>query len=189
MTSEHKLLDLGMFPEEYAYSAVYKNDEFTNNDPTSLLSIYFETELSSIQNSRAVFSFWDLLGDVGGLNDMLTLMGGWIVSLIQIFTGSGLNRYIFKNLFMFETKKKKDKTDSNGTDQINNQTRKRRSATFPWCFWLQNRGDDKMRALYEKADRRVYRELDIVRFIQQQMSEDIQRRLLFTRYDRFILRQ
>ena len=55
---------------------------------------------------NVVFSFWDFLGDVGGLYDMLILIGGSLVSALQMLTGSGLNRYIIKHLFMVEKKKK-----------------------------------------------------------------------------------
>ena len=126
----------------------------------------FEMELSSVQKIRKIYSFWDFLGDVGGLNDILTLIGGCIVSLVQMFTGSGLNRYIFKKLFMFEETGKKKQLNKTLLEQIRSQTERWQSATFPWCNWLRNWRNKRMKTLYETANRRIYRELDLVRFIQ-----------------------
>ena len=76
--------------------------ELDDNSPNVLRTIVFGMNLSQQSFSRAVFSFWDLLGDVGGLYDMLILIGGQLVAIIQLIVGSGLNRYLVRNLFTVE---------------------------------------------------------------------------------------
>ena len=56
---------------------------------------------------RTIYGFFDWLGDVGGLNDMLFLLGGQIFAFISYFVGSGLNRYLIYNIFMTEEPKHK----------------------------------------------------------------------------------
>ena len=54
----------------------------------------------TVHHSRTIYSFWDFLGDVGGLFDMLKLIGSIIVAFLSIVSGSGMNRYIISSLFM-----------------------------------------------------------------------------------------
>ena len=48
---------------------------------------------------REVYTIWDFLGDIGGLNDILPVIGAFIVGFARVLTGSELKRFIFKNLF------------------------------------------------------------------------------------------
>ena len=76
--------------------------EINDNSPNILRTVVLGMNLSQQSFSRAVFSFWDFLGDVGGLYDMLILIGGQIVALIQLVIGSGLNRFLIRNLFQVD---------------------------------------------------------------------------------------
>ena len=102
-------MSLGFNEVEYTYYSINKNSEHIQplNNFGILLNLSFGMDMSSMYHYRSVFTFWDFLGDVGGLNDMLTLLGSWAVSFIQILSGSGLNRYIFARLFKFEHRKRK----------------------------------------------------------------------------------
>ena len=61
--------------------------------------------MTSLMHTRQVFSFWDFLADVGGLYDMLLILGGAVVSVFRLLTGSPMNRFIIKHLFKVERKK------------------------------------------------------------------------------------
>ena len=74
--------------------------------------------MSKIVHKRSVFSFWDFLGDVGGLYDMLILIGGWAVSIIHMLTGSGLERHIIRNLFSVERKQRGEIEGASLIDQL-----------------------------------------------------------------------
>ena len=62
----------------------------------------FEMHPDVIQQERSVYTVWDMFGDVGGLFDMLSYIGQWLVGLISFVAGSPLNRFIFARLFMLE---------------------------------------------------------------------------------------
>ena len=47
-----------------------------------------------VSHSRAIYSVWDFLGDVGGLFDMLRLLAEPILALSTLLFGSGLDRYL-----------------------------------------------------------------------------------------------
>ena len=51
-------------------------------------------ELDAINKTRQIYTIWDVLGDVGGLMDMLRLIGLPIIALIKVFFGNNLARFI-----------------------------------------------------------------------------------------------
>ena len=59
--------------------------------PGIQLSIVLEVNTSLKTHQRSVYTFWDFLGDVGGLNDILCIIGQWLVLWIQLIVGSGFD--------------------------------------------------------------------------------------------------
>ena len=53
----------------------------------------------AVVETRQIYTIWDFLGDVGGLADMLKLLGGPIISFIQLILGSGLSKLLIKSIF------------------------------------------------------------------------------------------
>ena len=51
-------------------------------------------ELDAINKTRQIYTIWDVLGDVGGLMDMLRLIGLPIIALIKVFFGDNMGRFI-----------------------------------------------------------------------------------------------
>ena len=45
------------------------------------------------------------MGDVGGLHDALVLLGEVFMTLVSLFTGSGLDRYLVASLFKVNPRK------------------------------------------------------------------------------------
>ena len=62
----------------------------------------------SVTETRQIYTIWDFLGEVGGLMDMLKLIGQPLISLIHIIFGSGLSRLLFRSLFMVQCKNSKN---------------------------------------------------------------------------------
>ena len=52
-----------------------------------------------IEHSRSIYTIWDLLGDVGGLFDMLILLAKPILSLYSLLIYSGIDSYLNQSLF------------------------------------------------------------------------------------------
>ena len=68
-----------------------------------------EQDYTTVEYSRAIYTIWDLLGDIGGLLDMLEVLGAPLVSLLSFIAGSGLENYLIELLFKVQ-KKQADKT-------------------------------------------------------------------------------
>ena len=86
------------------------------------------------QYTRTIYGFFDWLGDVGGLNDMLFLVGAQISGCISFLAGSGLNRLLVYNIF------KTDGPDHGHAELsdnvIMNHVRKRVPLKIRLCKWL-----------------------------------------------------
>ena len=57
-------------------------------------------EGDSIVHVRSIYTVWDVLGDIGGLIDMLRFMVQPLVIGANFIFGSGLTRYLLGNLFL-----------------------------------------------------------------------------------------
>ena len=105
--SEESFLGLGFFPDNekvwfdlstenpLKYSSMYSKD------------IYFALEFrltSDIQiYQRSIYTFFDLLGDVGGLQFILTnLLGSFLMSCYTFFVGNPQQRYLLTSLLKTE---------------------------------------------------------------------------------------
>ena len=58
-----------------------------------------------------MFTFFDALGDIGGLRDVLFLIGQLLVTLYGLVFGSRLDMYLISNLFKFEREGRESKED------------------------------------------------------------------------------
>ena len=104
-------------------------------------------------------------------------------------TGSGLNRYLFANVFKFESKSNSmDDNNDSFMRNLKSKTKKRKPATFVACMWLLGNKNKKMKSLYSIAEERISDQLDLVRFIRQQLSSEVHRRISFTSLERYLMR-
>ena len=132
----------------------------------------FQMHPDIVEEQRQVYSFWDFIGDLGGLNDFLKLVGGILVSIQTAITGSGLSRFLTKNLFYVKKESKAGKL-------------RRKPAKFRVCLWLQK--DRRAKDLFTKATERIQSELDLVNFLRHQMIDKVHRRLIFTPNERYYM--
>ena len=114
---------------------------------------------------------------------MLIVIGGWAVSLVQILTGSGLNRLIINQVFRVEKRKKAESIDMTLLDRVWAALKRQNSARFDIVMMCRSRE----RLLITKASERIERELDISNLIRSQMSFGIVMKHLFTRSERFMI--
>ena len=149
----------------------------------TLVGFEFEINLDHVVYTRAIYGFWDFLADVGGLFDMLKIIVYPITVLFTTLFRTGLNQYIFSALFQIEKSRKKDRKIKSG--DVNMQIKHRKPAAISFCKRICSK---KSKKLYQKAQNRTSYELDIANFLQTQMVARISLRMLFTKFERFLLR-
>ena len=72
ITSEETIMNLGFNEEEYTYfePKLYKEIKAVE-DLTSLYEGLIAINLDTVKHNRSIYTFWDFLGDVGGLLGIL----------------------------------------------------------------------------------------------------------------------
>ena len=96
-----------------------------------------DQDYSTVEYSRAIYTIWDLLGDVGGLNDMLKQLGAPLVSLLSFIVGSGLENHLIQLLFKVQ-KKQADKT------QILGYIKNRKPFRAKFCNFLLHKRNKRL---------------------------------------------
>ena len=104
---------------------------------------------------------WDFLGDIGGLNDILHVIGALIVGFARALSGSELKRFIFKNLFKIRPESSK-RIGQSFEESFESEFQNRRPARFKSFLHLFGCCNKKQRLLYGVADRRMNHHLDFV---------------------------
>ena len=105
------------------YSIIEKGITAPMYDFGQILSISVFMDDDVIEERRQVYSFWDYIGDIGGLNDFLQIIGGVLMSLFTTLKGSGLDRLLTERIFFLETETKSGKL-------------RRKPARFNLFMWL-----------------------------------------------------
>ena len=58
-----------------------------------------QQDLDITERSRAIYTIWDMLGDIGGLFDMLCLLASPLIQFISLIVGSGVDNHLIQLLF------------------------------------------------------------------------------------------
>ena len=95
------LYDLGFGGNDHNYkffeTSVKDNwPKTTENKP---IEIWFEIESEMLVHARTVYTFYDLLGDVGGLSSTLWMISAYVVSISNALFGSGLSKFLTAEIF------------------------------------------------------------------------------------------
>ena len=56
-----------------------------------VFNLYFSMNNDLVYEERSIYTFWDMLGDVGGLFGSLTFLGGIYLKIIEFVLGSRMN--------------------------------------------------------------------------------------------------
>ena len=145
---------------------LYSTDEsdIKNHNSVAFGSLWFHMSLDVVEHQRTIYGTLDLLADIGGLSDILYIIGGNLVAVMLFLSGSGLNRFLISSIFKLNGDTSNKRTSNslrNALDVIESRTQ------FPVkiCkFFCQS---SKLKKMEEMADSLVFKELDIVRFIRR----------------------
>ena len=65
-----------------------------------LFSLFISLERDVMHHNRSIYSFLDLLGDVGGLFDALKGIASFIITIYFGLFGDPINSYLLRKLFL-----------------------------------------------------------------------------------------
>ena len=71
----------------------------------------FNLDSEKVKHSRQIYSYLDLLSDVGGLFDILKIIGSYIVLFGSLMTGSKLDRHLVSRIFKRTDSRKESKSN------------------------------------------------------------------------------
>ena len=128
--SDHRVRSLGIAPEKYEYLSIVQTLENESKATVSLSDIIITLDMDAVEIVRNVYTIWDALGDIGGLIDILRLLGQPFISFIQVLWGVSLSHLLLKSLF-----KVQKKTNNSDTFSYLGQ---RRPFEVKACNWLLN---------------------------------------------------
>ena len=63
-----------------------------------------------VHHKRSIYTFWDFLGDVGGLFDMLKILAKPVLVIAHVLLGTGLDQYLLSSIFKVQKKMKSGHT-------------------------------------------------------------------------------
>ena len=143
--------------------------------------------MSRSSHKRTSYSYFDLLGDIGGLFASFKLIGFFILSVISLIQGSQINRFIMETIFMkdgFHVSSRKDLNTDHEQEKMAKAVKvisMKQPIRFGRCSLAccLNRSEMK---LQKRGYKRVQRELDLVRFIRNQKLFEIAFQTLFTKF-------
>ena len=137
-----------------------------------------------ISHSRSVYTFIDLLGDIGGLYGLMQLFVGQIVGPLSQFN---LFNSLVRQIFLQQEANPQNPQQMKPTPQI--------SFARPFPFWLHCLASNcrpcctKRTKRLKMAERRLERRLDIVRLIKSQMLLEVLCSLKLTKEERFLAKR
>ena len=91
LESEEELFGLGFNPLNSEYYHVSNQGDELPWDPTLAKEFTFYMHPDVVYQKRAVFTFFDALGDIGGLRDIFTVVGQFLVTIYGFVFGSHLD--------------------------------------------------------------------------------------------------
>ena len=95
LESEERYLGDGFLPREAEWFELIENIKYNDGwDTHSIAGFAYQISMDTKQYSRSVYSVLDFFGDVGGLFDMLNLIGQVFISIFSVILGNGLDRFL-----------------------------------------------------------------------------------------------
>lgn len=70
-----------------------------NSDTSTVMRLEFEASLDELVHTRSIYTVLDMLGDIGGLLDMMTFIFKLVWSVVYSFSGSEISRFLLSALF------------------------------------------------------------------------------------------
>ena len=88
------------FEEEFYNYEIHSVRSTYEKEDLPLNGLYIGLNFDAIEEVRTVYTFWDVLGDIGGLIDMLVLLGQPLIYLLNLIMGTGIRKFLTESLFM-----------------------------------------------------------------------------------------
>jgi len=124
-----------------------------------------------------------MLKDVGGLLNLLTILGLCLMFTYHLIAGDSLESTLLQVLMKKE--KGKPKTSSSDIVSVFNQILSRRPFIVPSCGCLRS---SRKRRMDNKGWKRIEKELDIEEYVKTQMRAKIVMKALLTPVEHFLVR-
>ena len=134
-----------------------------------------------ITYKRSIYTFLDLLGDVGGLLDGLRIFGGLFASFYTFIFGNPLTAFIVNAVYKVDKRTARIESSASDIERINRRTRLETLA----CQCLRGK---KQKKLHERAIDRTDSVLEIDNFIKTQVQIKAALKAIFTKSERYLLR-
>ena len=97
--SDHKILGLGLESADYQFFSLDTGLKIQRPSVSYIHLVKWSTQVN--EYTRSIYTFWDFLGDVGGLFDMLKLITEVLIGFITMIYGSELDRVLVQSVFYF----------------------------------------------------------------------------------------
>ena len=95
--SEDTFKSLGFFVNKYSFYDLIVHSEIQTETGPFVLGI--RQDFSIVEHARTIYTVWDLLGDIGGLFDMLKLLVTPMITFLSLIADSGLESHLINMLF------------------------------------------------------------------------------------------
>ena len=156
LESEESLNGFGLDTIEKTY---YTSERIssTYRYPDILCGFRIQTSGDIINNTRSIYNALDFLGDVGGLFDMLCIVGNICLQFLTFIFGSGLDSYLVTNLFKTN--------DLNAEDPLENINQRTPLRIRAFSLFLGRTTPEKRRL--QKGLSRIDKQQDFVRFVKK----------------------
>ena len=85
-------------PSNYEYFKYTEGfeEELLENSSGILNELYITLNRNAIEQVRSVYTIWDVLGDIGGLIDMLYLLGKPVMIFLHVILGSSMSQSLLQ---------------------------------------------------------------------------------------------
>ena len=117
----------------------------------SLAGFIIGRSLDVVSHQRSIYSVFDFLGDIGGLGEILQLIGSGITAILLTISNISIDKKLVNLIFKHEHEL------TNQSNLVNNKNISRKSKFTCW----------QERKLFKAANSQISKELDIVTFIRK----------------------
>ena len=157
-------------------------DVVTNGKPFFKFRIFLSPDKQMYK--RSIYTFLDWVGDVGGLLDGLKLVGAMLMTFRSMILGNPFSSFLLSSLY------KKDTTDTKkleGEEAIIESINRRTRFVVPFCCCNCLRRRKEKKVLTHGIEQTL-KELEVDRFIKTQKQVRVIVSTLFSKVERFLIR-
>ena len=103
VNSEENFLNLGFnrWNEKHTFykPSLYQSYETKKVNEEVVYRAFFQMDMTVIEHSRSIYTYWDFLGDVGGLFGILQSLAYPLIALSSLLLNTGIDQFLIESLF------------------------------------------------------------------------------------------